>query len=335
MLATLHRLNATVPANIIGEIPEVAARFGIDTPLRLAHFLAQCHHESIGFTKYVENLNFSAERLRVVFGKYFPGDMAERYARRPEAIGNRAYANRMGNGDESSGDGFRFRGRGAIQLTGRINYTAFDRIVTDDVVINPDLVATKYPLLSAAWFWNSRSLNGVADRGASDAVVTAITRYVNGGTNGLPDRLTQFRRFWSLLVDSPTPTRTEVRHMGVTKYNSADHPNVDELPPIPFEELCDEAYENSNKALSRAEFLARASEYDLKNTARGLIVGADTLAGRASNAAATWKQQEPSNVLIPNRVLWHDGTLITAADFSTPQWVEKVTTSPGTALPPS
>lgn len=196
-LSKLRTVN--VPLNIVEEVPEVAAAFKIDTPLRLSHFLAQCAHESNGFKSLTENLNYSADSLRRVFDKYFPGNLADQYERQPQAIGNLVYANRMGNGDTASGDGFRYRGRGAIQLTGKTNYIAFGRYVNDDVVTNPDLVSTKYPLLSAAWFWNNRSLNSIADKGATDDVVTAVTKIVNGGTNGLGDRLLHFRKYWGLL----------------------------------------------------------------------------------------------------------------------------------------
>jgi len=198
---SFHNLSSHIPTNIFEElVGEVGTQFAINTPLRAAHFLAQCHHESAGFRAFVENMNYSAAALRRVFPKYFPTDaLAEQYARKPAAIGSRVYGGRMGNGPESTGEGFLFRGRGAIQLTGRHNYTAFNRFVPDDVLTNPDLVATKYPLLSAAWFWDTRKLNTIADRGPTAEVVTAITRIVNGGTHGLADRQAQFTRYWNLL----------------------------------------------------------------------------------------------------------------------------------------
>ena len=134
------------------------------------------------------------------FPKYFPTEaMAKDYERKPEKIANRVYANRMGNGNEESGEGWKYRGRGYVQCTGKINYTAFDKVVEDDILTNPDLVATKYPLLSAAWFFHSNSLHKLADEGATEAVVTKVTKRVNGGVLGLPDRLKHFNEFYNLL----------------------------------------------------------------------------------------------------------------------------------------
>jgi putative chitinase len=168
-------------------IPDTAAKFGINTPLRLAHFLAQCGHESGGFRVTQENLNYSAKGLNGIFRKYFPTEAAAAaYARQPQKIANKVYGNRMGNGPESSGEGFKFRGRGYIQLTGKQNYTAFGKAINEDIATNPDLVATKYPLLSAAWFFSKNCLTKCKD--ASDASVLAVTKCVNGGTIGLEDR---------------------------------------------------------------------------------------------------------------------------------------------------
>ncbi len=175
-------------------------KFQINTPLRLCHFLAQCGHESGNFKAVNENLNYGAKGLRGVFPKYFPTDaLAAEYERKPEKIANKIYGGRMGNGPEASGEGYKFRGRGYIQLTGKDNYSAFDKVVAEDITANPDLVATKYPLLSAAWFWNSRKLNEIADKGATDAEVTAITKKVNGGTIGLDDRIKHFKEFYNLV----------------------------------------------------------------------------------------------------------------------------------------
>ena len=175
-------------------------KFEINTPLRLCHFLAQCAHESGNFKAVTENLNYGPVALMSTFKKYFPLlTTAEAYARKPERIANRVYADRMGNGAESTGDGWKYRGRGYIQLTGKVNYQSFDKVIEENITDNPDLVATKYPLLSAAWFWNSRTLNTLADKGASDADVTAITKKVNGGTHGLEDRIAKFKKFHGLL----------------------------------------------------------------------------------------------------------------------------------------
>ena len=195
------KLKGHIPDTVIAQIPDVAAKFGINTPLRLAHFLAQCGHESGGFKLTNENLNYSADGLKKIFPKYFAkAGLAESYARQPEKIASRVYGGRMGNGDESTKEGFKFRGRGYIQLTGKSNYTEFDKFVDDDILGNPDLVATKYPLLSAAWFFHKNGLNAIADKGADDATVTSVTKRVNGGTIGLPDRIKHFKEYYSLLV---------------------------------------------------------------------------------------------------------------------------------------
>lgn len=197
----LDKLKGHIPDRVIDQIPEVMEKFAVNTPLRLAHFLAQCGHESGGFRLTQENLNYSAKGLMGIFKKYFPTQaLANAYARQPQKIANRVYGNRMGNGPETSGEGFKFRGRGYIQLTGKQNYTAFDASVPESIVDNPDLVATKYPLASAAWFWSKNGLNKIADEGATDAVVTKVTRRVNGGTIGLADRIKHFKEYHELLV---------------------------------------------------------------------------------------------------------------------------------------
>jgi putative chitinase len=196
----LTRLKGHIPDSVIAQIPETAAKFGIDTPLRLAHFLAQCGHESGGFRLTKENLNYSAKGLKGIFGKYFKeAGLAESYERKPEKIANRVYGGRMGNGPESSGDGSKYCGRGYIQLTGKDNYVAFGKSINEDMTANPEKVSTHYPLLSAAWFFTKNGLHKLADGGATDAVVTQITKRVNGGTIGLPDRIKHFKEYYSLL----------------------------------------------------------------------------------------------------------------------------------------
>jgi putative chitinase len=177
-----------------------AAKFGITNPLRLAHFLAQCGHESGGWKATQENLNYSSKGLMGIFKKYFPTlTLAEQYARKPEAIASRVYGGRMGNGAEATKEGFKFRGRGYIQLTGKDNYSAFDKFVPEEILANPDLVAIKYPLMSAAWFFNKNGLWSICDKGADQGTVTAVTKRVNGGTIGLPDRIKHFNEYYNLL----------------------------------------------------------------------------------------------------------------------------------------
>lgn len=171
----------------IDELEDVLPRYGIaESRTRLAHFFAQILHES-GFMKFdTENLNYSSVALRRVFGKYFPTqDLADTYARQPERIANRVYANRMGNGAESSGDGWKYRGRGLIQLTGKSNYKAFSEWLDEARVMDePDLVSSDYAVHSAVFYWDRNNLNSVADR--DDVVV--LTKRVNGGLNGLAHR---------------------------------------------------------------------------------------------------------------------------------------------------
>jgi putative chitinase len=198
----INKLEGHIPMPVIQQIPRVVDQFKINTSFRLAHFLAQCGHESGQFNKVFENLNYGAAGLMKTFPKYFPSlTVAKQYERKPQAIGSRVYANRMGNGNEASLEGYKFRGRGYIQLTGKSNYMALSNFLPGvDLVANPDLVATQFPLVSAAWFWTeSKGLNKTADLGAADSVVRAVTKLVNGGFIGLPDRLAHFKEYYNLL----------------------------------------------------------------------------------------------------------------------------------------
>ncbi len=174
-------------------------RNDINTPVRQAMFLSQLAHESGSFRAVEENLNYSVEALRRVFRKYFPDDeIAAQYARQPEKIANRVYANRMGNGEESSGDGWKYRGRGLIQLTGKDNYTAFSLQANNEAIIKPELVAQpELAAESAGWFWLINGLNKLADTGD----VKAVTRRINGGFNGLADREAKYNKLMILLGD--------------------------------------------------------------------------------------------------------------------------------------
>jgi putative chitinase len=195
----LEALKGHIPDSIISQIPDAAAKFNITNVLRLSHFLSQCGHESGGFSVFNENLNYSADGLKKLFGKYFPGETNISYARNPEKIASKIYASRMGNGDESSKDGWKFRGRGAIQLTGKDNYTKFSKFIGEDCVANPDLVATKYPLSSAAFFFDNNKLWSICDKGSDVATITAVTKRVNGGVIGLSDRIKHFNEYYNLL----------------------------------------------------------------------------------------------------------------------------------------
>jgi len=194
-------LAAKLPADASKYMLEVVQRYNITQPLRLAHFMAQIAHESGDFKFKVENLNYSADGLLKVFPKYFKDKAtADKYARNQEMIGSRVYASRMGNGDEASKEGFAFRGRGYLQLTGKDNYRAFSTFIKEDCVANPDLVATKYPMDSAIWFFDRNKLWDICDKGATTDIVTQVTKRVNGGTHGLQDRINKFNLYNSLLA---------------------------------------------------------------------------------------------------------------------------------------
>ena len=195
-MISASKLSTKVPAPVMGEVASIIEKFNMTNPLRLSHFLAQAAHESGNFKFLKENLNYSSDSLLKVFPKYFKDKTtADKYARNPEKIANRVYASRMGNGDEASGDGFKFRGRGYIQLTGKDNYKAFSNFIGEDCVANPDLITDKYPLVSASWFFDKNNLWTICDKGATDEVVTAVTKRVNGGVHGLSDRISKFKLF--------------------------------------------------------------------------------------------------------------------------------------------
>ncbi len=172
-------------------------QFGITTAARVAGFIAQGQHESADFTILQENLNYSAKGLRGVFPKYFPDDaIANQYAKKPEMIANRVYGGRMGNGPEASGDGFKFRGRGVLQLTGRANYTqcSHDLFGDDTLANDPDLVRTpEYAIITACWFWYKNKLNEICDKGD----IVLLSKRINGGTIGLEDRI----KHWNDALD--------------------------------------------------------------------------------------------------------------------------------------
>ena len=197
----LAALQGVIPDAVLAQLPDTAKQFGISNVLRMAHFLAQCAHESGRFTTKEENLNYSAGRLQEVFPRQFPNaDVANTYAGQPKKIGARAYANMNGNSDEASGDGYSFRGRGYLQTTGKANYQEFGKFIAVDLVSTPDQVATQYPLMSAAFFFKKRNLWTTCDKGADDATVKAVTKVVNGGFNGLTERIALFNQYHALLT---------------------------------------------------------------------------------------------------------------------------------------
>lgn len=194
LLRAVPELNKSALDAFVASYNQFAIPFGINTPLRMCHYLAQVIWESGYLKSTEENLNYSAEGLLKTFPKYFNSETAKEYARKPEMIANRVYANRMGNGNEASGDGWRYKGRGYIQLTFRSNYEAFNNsdVCTEDVLKNPEKVA-KFPLnqVSSMWYWETHKINELADRDDCEAV----TRAINGGYSHLADRKFLLRRF--------------------------------------------------------------------------------------------------------------------------------------------
>jgi len=197
-MINFNPLKEHLPSDVYNELMDVCIKYQINTPLRLCHFLSQCAHESGNFKHVSENLNYSLEALMRVFPKYFNIENVEKYVHQPVEIAARVYANRMGNGDEASLEGWFYRGRGYIQLTGKNNYAKFDADVPENIVINPEIVAEKYPLLSAGWFWHENKLNELADQGADQNVIAAVTKKINGGFHGLENRHKLFDRFYSM-----------------------------------------------------------------------------------------------------------------------------------------
>jgi len=171
------------------------------SPERAAHFFGQTSHETGGFQLFTENLNYSASGLKGTFGKYFPNNLAESYARQPVKIASRVYADRMGNGNEASQEGWAFRGRGALQLTGKANYKAMsDKLLKPEIMTNPDLVASDYAFESAIFFFEKNNLWTIADKGVNADTILAMTKRINGGTNGLEDRVSLTNRYYSWLT---------------------------------------------------------------------------------------------------------------------------------------
>jgi len=186
----LRKLPDAQRAEYLPFLNDAAGKFAIDTPLRAAAFIAQTAHESAEYSRFIENLNYSAQGLLNTWPKKFTAKLAAAYARQPDRIASYVYACRMGNGDEASGDGWRYRGRGVIQITGKDLYQACGSGLGVDLAASPELLEQPhFAFLSAAWFWGSRKLNDLADRGD----LVGITRVINGGTNGLEERQAYYK----------------------------------------------------------------------------------------------------------------------------------------------
>jgi putative chitinase len=171
------------------------------TPVRASHFFGQTSHETGHFKVFSENLNYSASGLLKVFPKYFKTEVeAKSYEKNPQKIANKVYGSRMGNGDEASGQGFAFRGRGALQLTGKSNYEAFSKFLNKpEIMTNPDLVATEYAFESALFFFEKNGLWAICDKGVNDDSILALTKRINGGTNGLEERKLLTKKYYEWL----------------------------------------------------------------------------------------------------------------------------------------
>lgn len=197
-MITEELFRLALPSNAYPEVwsvllDQILPEYEIDTALRIAAFVSQTGHESLDYTVLKENLNYSAKGLRGTFGKYFNESQALSYQRKPEAIASRVYANRMGNGDEQSGDGWAYRGRGILQITGRSNYEACSEFLYEDdsLVIDPDqMLHPEVALRAACWYWSVNNLNDIADTGD----VEKLTKRINGGLNGLDDRVSRYNK---------------------------------------------------------------------------------------------------------------------------------------------
>lgn len=198
MFTGIEKLTGHLPIDIYSQLLTIKE---IDGPKRCSNFLGQTSHETGDWKHFTENLNYSAERLLAVFPKYFKDlETANHYARNPEKIANRVYANRLGNGDEQSGDGYKHRGFGAIQVTGKSNQEEFFRFMGLPVDTDPQLIATTYSMMSAAWFFTSRGIWSICDLGVDGLTVTKVTHKVNGGEIGLTDRIENTQHYYNLLT---------------------------------------------------------------------------------------------------------------------------------------
>lgn len=195
----ISKLQSELPEHIYDQLSGIEQ---IDGPLRMSNFLGQCKHESGNFTKFTENLNYSGSALWTLFRNHFASlDETNSYARQPEKIANRIYANRMGNGDEESGDGWLHKGVGAIQITGKTNQEQFFESIGLPGQTDPNEIAANYSLISAAWFFTKNSLWTICDKGIDEDTVTILTHKINGGNNGLAERLQYTKEFYNTLIN--------------------------------------------------------------------------------------------------------------------------------------
>lgn len=199
----LTKLSSIIPAEVLQHIsdPVILGSYQINTRLRMSHFISQTMEESENYTRLSENLNYSAQGLLKTFPRYFHDvNTANQYAHQPEKIANYVYSGRMGNGSVESGDGWKYRGSGYLEITGRNNIKIESDKLGIDFIANPDLLRTpKYALLSAGYFWYANGLNKIADGGTSNEVITSVTKKINGGVNGLAQREANFQKVYPLI----------------------------------------------------------------------------------------------------------------------------------------
>ena len=195
-----EKIGATPDGTFGPNTLKLAAAYYKLSPERAAHFFGQTAHETGHYATFSENLNYSADGLKSIFGKYFPDNLAVSYSRQPEKIASRVYANRMGNGNEASKEGYFFRGRGALQTTGKDNYKQLsEHLQKPEILTNPDLVATEFAFESALFFFTKNKLWDIADKGVNANTILDITKRVNGGTHGLADRTSKTNQYYSWL----------------------------------------------------------------------------------------------------------------------------------------
>lgn len=227
--ALQHKIGVTADGAFGPGTLKAALNFFNLTPERAAHFFGQTAHETGGFKLFTENLNYGAPGLMNTFKKYFPDqETANEYARQPEKIANRVYANRMGNGDEDSGDGWKYRGRGAIQLTGKDNYQEFaDHLDKPEIMDDPDLVTDEYAFESALFFFEKNKLWNICDQGVSDSSILALTKRVNGGTHGLDDRVEKTKKYYGYCKGSAPSAITSVVKQVISKNDDEEENSND------------------------------------------------------------------------------------------------------------
>jgi putative chitinase len=198
-MLNLQYIKGTIPDSVYNKLPEIVEKYNVNTILRMSHFLSQCSHESQGFKVTEENLYYSVNGLLKIFPKYFTKETAKLYAKQPIKIANKVYSNRMGNGDIESNEGYKFRGRGFLQTTGKNNYIELSKYFDIDFVENPDLVSKEYPLLSAVFYFKKNNLFSLCDKGSTIKDITVVTRAINGGLHGIDQRIKLFNFFFKLL----------------------------------------------------------------------------------------------------------------------------------------